>query len=366
MTVLNPPGFLQNAGATHTAEQTRDWLNLMLNGQSASAHIARGGVNPYLSNKLQVTQTGSPSMAVIVRAGYAAIPGTEGTKQGTYFVGNDADVTLTVTAAHATLARIDIVVFRVRDTAYSGANNDSLLEVVAGTPAGSPSPPTAPANSITLAHIAVAAAVTSIVNANITDKRVWLTALGGVEICTSTTRPSIVLSGTAIWETDVGGGRLVGYDGTNWRALAWGTQPYVYVRRTTTQSITTGTTTAVSWTSEVSDRSGLFSATSDTFTCPTNYDGVWHIDSFVKFANNTTGVRVMSILVNGAVVTEDRRDPTTAAGTQPTDLHATAMVLLAATDTVQITVFQGSGGNLNIDAGSDAQNPKLMLTWIGR
>jgi hypothetical protein len=46
-----------------------------------------------------------------------------------------------------------------------------LVNVVAGTPAGSPSAPATPANSISLATIAVAAGATTIVTANITDTR---------------------------------------------------------------------------------------------------------------------------------------------------------------------------------------------------
>lgn len=203
MAESNPPGFLQNAGATHTAEQTRTWLSILLAGQNASTSlIARGGVVNGRGNSLATTQTGSPSMAVIVKSGQAFVPGTEGSKQGCYGVQNDADVTLSIAAAHATLNRIDIVCFKVQDTAYSGVTNSSSLVVVTGTPASSPVAPSAPANSITLSQVAVAAAVTSIVNANITDKRTWLAA--GMIPATSATRPGagLVTPGQVIFETD--------------------------------------------------------------------------------------------------------------------------------------------------------------------
>src|SRR5689334_14955062 len=95
MAAINPPGFLQNAGATHTAEQMRDWFALQsISARAANALVPRGGVNPALGFALSVTQTGSPSMAVVVKAGAAQLPGTEGSKQGVYSVLNDADVTL--------------------------------------------------------------------------------------------------------------------------------------------------------------------------------------------------------------------------------------------------------------------------------
>jgi hypothetical protein len=203
--VINPPGFLQNAGATHTAEQLRNWHGLLLAGKGGSTSlIPRGGVNPAMGSQLQVTQTGSPSQAVIVKSGHAAIAGSEGSKQGIYSVMNDADVTLSVTAAHATLNRIDSVVFKVQDTAYSGATNTSSLVMVDGTPASSPSPPTLPANSIELARVSVLAASTSVVTGSITDMRQYLSAVGGIMVVKSTTRPAAgtVGAGQVIYESD--------------------------------------------------------------------------------------------------------------------------------------------------------------------
>jgi len=189
MAETNPPGWLQNAGATHTAVQQRNYISGLLAGANASASlVSRGGVNGALGNKLLVTQTGSPSMAVIIKSGVAWVPGTENASQGAYGVMNDADVTLSVTAAHATLARIDLVCYKVQDSQYSGATNSSSLVVIAGTPSGSPAVPAAPANSLILAQIAVGAAVSSITNANITDRRTWLPV--GTIPCTSTTRPA--------------------------------------------------------------------------------------------------------------------------------------------------------------------------------
>jgi hypothetical protein len=118
-------------------------------------------------------------MAVLVASGICVVPGTEAFQQGAYGCYNDADFTVSIATAHATLARIDIIVFKVEDSQYSGGVNTSSIVAVTGTPSGSPAVPTAPANSITLAHVAVGAAVSSIVNANITDTRVWLTSLTG-------------------------------------------------------------------------------------------------------------------------------------------------------------------------------------------
>src|SRR5258706_11176593 len=203
MVTINPPGYLQNAGATHTAEQFRNWVGGTSAGALAAASlIPRGGVNGGLGNKLVVTQQGSPNMSVIVRSGLAEVPGTEGSKQGVYTVLNDADFTVAITAAHATLARIDSIVFKVEDQQYSGVNNTSSMVAVAGTPSGSPAPPTLPNNCIELARIAVGANVTTIVTANITDMRRWVSQ--GVIPCTSATRPpaNTIGAGQIIYESD--------------------------------------------------------------------------------------------------------------------------------------------------------------------
>jgi len=219
MAAFNPPGWLQNAGATHTAVQMRNAVASLIAGVTASADMRpRGGVNGSMGNKLQVTQTGSPSMAVIIKSGAAWVPGSENSTQGSYSVVNDADVTVSVTAAHATLARIDLVCFKVQDSQYSGVADTCSLVVVAGTPSGSPAVPTAPNNSTILAQIAVGAAVSSITNANITDRRSYLAAAGGVITCTSTTRPAAgtIPFGQTIFELDTLKGYITLDGGTNW------------------------------------------------------------------------------------------------------------------------------------------------------
>lgn len=222
MTVVNPPGFLQNAGATHTAEQFRNHLGLFVAGkQSSTSLIPRGGVNPTLGSALQVTQAGSPSMNVVVKSGLATIPGSQGSKQGVYTVINDADVTLAISAAHASLNRIDIVVFKVEDTAYSGGVNSSSLAVVTGTPSGSPSAPAAPNNSIILAQVSIIANDTSITNGEITDRRTYMAATGGIINCTSSTRPAAntVCEGQLIYESDTDRILVTHNSGTSWVGL---------------------------------------------------------------------------------------------------------------------------------------------------
>ena len=105
---------------------------------------------------LSVEQQGSPTMLLDVAAGLLRIGG--------YHAYVNAQ-TVTITAAHATLPRIDLVV----------ADYNGVLSVLAGTAAANPRTQQIPANSISLAQVMVKPAVTSIVTANIYDKgpTVW-------------------------------------------------------------------------------------------------------------------------------------------------------------------------------------------------
>jgi hypothetical protein len=163
MTLRTPPSWLQNG--SHPAENDR---------LSTQALYATTGIIG--SSSLAVTQNSPAGMSVIVASGWSAIVGTTQANMGAYVVFNDANNVLTVTTANPTNPRIDRVVVTVQDAYYTGAFNDVIFQVIAGTPAGSPVAPATPANSISLATIAVGAGVTSILNANITDTRVAVTS----------------------------------------------------------------------------------------------------------------------------------------------------------------------------------------------
>jgi hypothetical protein len=162
MALRTPPSWLQNG--SHPAENDR---------LSMQAIIATTGIIG--TSSLAVTQAGTPGMAVQVATGWGAIVGNFTTNMGVYQFYNDAATQLSVTASNPSNPRIDRVVVTVNDSYHTGATNNVTFTVVAGTPAGSPTAPATPTNSISLATIAVAAGATSILNANITDTRVSVT-----------------------------------------------------------------------------------------------------------------------------------------------------------------------------------------------
>lgn len=196
MTAQNPPSFIQ--ASSHPAEDVR---------RTALAWAMHKGV--FGSADLAVTQRGAgANMSVDVAGGRVAIAGSEATYQGTYVCENRGTTNVIIAAADATNPRIDLIVAKVQDAAYSGATNSWSIVAVTGTPAASPAAPSAPNNSIVLARVAVAALAASITNANITDYRFitagqFIAGPGPHVICQSTNRPtSPLFEGMSIYETD--------------------------------------------------------------------------------------------------------------------------------------------------------------------
>ena len=161
MTEKNPAIFIQ--AGTHPAEDVRRAFDIF---------VGAGSEGIVAATDLAVTETGTPAMSVTVATGRAIIQGTEGTYQGPYIVENRGITVVAVTASDVSNPRTDLVVARVQDQAYSGTTNAWSLAVIEGTPAASPVAPTLPANALLLATVTVAAAVSTIVNANIADGRV--------------------------------------------------------------------------------------------------------------------------------------------------------------------------------------------------
>lgn len=162
MTLLTPPNWLQ--AGSYPAQYDR------LNQQALYSTTGIIG-----QNSLEVTPNSPAGMSVRVASGWAAIIGTTVPDMGAYTIFNDATDTLTITTADPTDDRIDLVCATVRDAYYSGAFNDVIFQVIAGTPDPFPVAPALPDNSISLAEVLVGAAVTQINSGDITDTRASVT-----------------------------------------------------------------------------------------------------------------------------------------------------------------------------------------------
>lgn len=127
--------------------------------------IFSNGVFTDVDNELEVVETDPVALAVRVNTGEAWING--------FWYQNTAYLTKSLAAADPDNDRIDRIVLRL-DTV---TNFKISIEVLTGTPAGSPAAPaltqTASTYEISLAQVLVEATVTSVANAKITDERTY-------------------------------------------------------------------------------------------------------------------------------------------------------------------------------------------------
>lgn len=113
---------------------------------------------------LTVKAKSSPSLSVDVTTGRGLVSGNQATNAGVWAAQNQTVKTFTgISSGHATNARIDRVVLTVRSNEFPAhTGDDTILQYLEGTPAGSPTAPAIPADSISLATINVPALASTI------------------------------------------------------------------------------------------------------------------------------------------------------------------------------------------------------------
>lgn len=321
MTVHTPPSWLQNG--SHPAENDR------LTTQALWA--TTGIISP---SSLAITANSPVGMSVLAASGWAAIVGTIQPNMGTYVAYNDATVTLTIAAANPSNPRIDLVCMTVNDSYYTGATDNVVLQVVTGTPGTSPVAPALPANSISLATVAVAAAATSINNGNITDQRVVVTTNLPIGDITGVT------AGTGLTGGGTSGTVTLAIDSTV--ATLTGSQTL------TNKDLTAGTNT---FPTSLVTLTGSQTLTNKTLTAPKINVGL----------NPQTGTTYSAAATdNGALVTLTNASPITV--TIPSGIGTDgAQINFAQLGAGQVT-FVGSGATI-VSTGATAASPKLRATY---
>lgn len=349
MTLRTPPSWLQNG--SHPAENDR----LTTQALWATTGIIK-------STSLEVTQNSPAGMSVRVASGWAAIVGTTQANMGTYVGYNDDTVVLGVTTADPTNPRIDRVCMTVNDAYYTGSLNNVVLQVVAGTPAGSPVAPATPANSISLATVAVAAGATALTTANITDTRVLVTTnipesgdisavVAGTGLSGGGSSGSVTLSINTAVTADLTTAQTL----TN-KTL---TAPIIStISNTGTLTLPTSTDTLVG--RATSDTLTNKTLTSPVINTPTITGGSWNIG-----INAQTGTSYTTVLAdNGRLVT--LTNASAIAVTIPPNSSVTypvgAQINMAQLGAGQVTVSGGSGVTI-VSTGGTASAPKARAQY---
>lgn len=287
MTAQNPAIFLQ--AGSHPAEDVRRWMYGLSRGREG---ILRWSGTT--TTALRVTEkSGTPDMSVDVAGGAAYILGDEATYQGTYFVENRGTTNLAISSADPTNPRKDLVVAKVQDSDYSGATDAWSLAVVTGTPAASPTEPTAPDNSITLALVDVPASDTAITNSQITDRRQW-----------------------------------------------WTPSPLVRVQRVASQSTGTGWS-SLSFDTEHWDTDGMWSSGA-TITIPTGWGGRWQFEMVLGWAASSSGSRNLGYRKNGGS-DYGLQSIFAPGGSEVASAHGVITEVFDEGDTFEVRAYQSAG-----------------------
>jgi hypothetical protein len=130
---------------------------------------------------LDVAQRGAgANMSVDVPAGSAWVAIDTGTRNGLAHIISDATSNVVVSASHLSLPRLDQIVLRYNDTTIpTGSGNIPTFEVVAGTATSGATldnrngAVALPNDCMRLADVLVPAASSTVVTANIRDRRPW-------------------------------------------------------------------------------------------------------------------------------------------------------------------------------------------------
>jgi len=236
-----------SAGALDGGELRRADAAMFAGDSSASG--ARGGVVRHGDTSLAVTVDGSD--VVTVQPGSYVAPGNAVTGTGVWRYGLSAATTGSLAARNATNPRIDLVIARALDTSVVGSHGayKGRIEIITGTPAGSPSVPSLPTMAVELARITVpntgggAASVDS-------SHRTYATAIGGeIIVPTSSMLPASAATYQRARALDTG----VPYV---WTGSLWAPES-VYV---TDSASGVETTTNAAWTTEANDVTVTFTA----------------------------------------------------------------------------------------------------------
>lgn len=310
---------------------------------------------------LAVTQDGTPGMRVLVGAGSAFVAGSSNAEQGSYAVRNDAALTVNLAASDATQRRNDIVVARITDADYSGSTRTFTIEIVQGAlysgAHNTANDPVLPASCLALARVQVAAADTSITNAEITDLRQFISPLSTLRRGTSVQRGTAIdlENGDKWFETDTG--RVAMYYNSAW---IFQEGPPPRFRVTGGAGGQTGVASGgggynCTWANgtEVIDTEGAIAIGTGVFTCPATLPGRWHFEFGVGIEPAANGIRAAWLWHANTSRRYAQSSQINQGGAGSESFTGTAEIVLAAAETVVVQVYQTSGANRYVNTSAD-------------
>lgn len=138
--------------------------------------------------------------------------------------------------------------------------------------------------------------------------------------------------------------------------MLWlGTRKGFKIRRVANQSISSASTTAISFDTEDSDTDAFGAVTSTTYTIPTGLDGLYAITAQVTFASASLGAAPALAITAAGVAFWTAIPLSSVAGVGSLGIT----IPMVATQTISVSVYQNSGGAVNATA-------TLWANFVGR
>jgi hypothetical protein len=230
-------------------------------------------------------------------------------------VAADAGTTVVMNAAGATTITVDASLFAAGDTVYIQNIGAGISTITAGT-----------ATVNTSADLALA-------------------QYEGGQLYFTSTSASIFLKGA-------GGGGAAAFVGCR-------------LSKTSAQTISNATFTAVTYTAEDFDTNGFHDNSTNTsrITIPSGYDGYYEVFGICSFNQNGTGQRNFEVRKNGNLYNSFVMSAGSAAISAAVFSDVVSVV---ATDYIELFVYQSSGGNLNTTSNTgDPGSHVFGVTYLG-
>lgn len=127
-------------------------------------------------------------------------------------------------------------------------------------------------------------------------------------------------------------------------------QQNVVATKAASQSIPNNAGTVVTFSTEDFDTNNMHDVATNNSRLTSKVIGKYLINANINFATNTTGIRSVSLRVNGTTTIATQQ--VNASGTGYTSLSVSALYNLLPNDYVEVTVLQTSGGALDITTGN--------------
>jgi hypothetical protein len=295
MSEVNPPYAVTGT----TAEEMRQFVQSVVRSE---------GTGPRTSPPFEVTASGS-DMTFTLGDADAFVLGDATDVQGMYHVVNDGDAPLELAASDLSNGRIDLVVAHVYDQAYGDGETAWHLEVIEGTPSGTPSPPALPDTALELYQVTVPAGAANAAACTFANKMVAAAVGFGLAA-------RVYRGGSDPNFTDNAFHRVEGL------VADAGDDPFSFLNP---------------------DGTGLL--------VPAGYGGRFvNIVEHASFDTESTGDRQIDVRVNGSSV--GRTNQRACAGAFSTQFDAMGRrVFISDGDTIELWIWHSAGHNIHVNAG---------------